>query len=371
MWYNLIRSFRYRIYPSNNQVALLGGQLREACDLYNCCIEERKSAWKTCRKIITYYDQSPQLKKLRNEGLVRIENAQCARDVIRRLDKAYKYFFGKIKKGEKAGLPRYKSVNNYNSITFPKYGNGCKLKKGKLYIQGAGLIKIKLHRPIEGKIKTVTIKRKAGNWYAIFCVECEPRPLQVSTEEIGIDVGLTSFATLSDGSEIKNNRFYKHGYQKIKIASRKVARRKKGSNRRRKAVLLLQKAHEHVANQRSDFLHKESRKIINSFGLIAVEDLNVKGLASGMLAKSVNDAGWGMFYRYLTYKAESAGRKIVRVNPSGTSQTCVCGAAVRKGLKDRWHECDACGLSEPRDLVSARVILQRARMEPSSANVVQ
>jgi putative transposase len=152
-------------------------------------------------------------------------------------------------------------------------------------------------------------------------------------------------------------------------ASAKLQGAKKGSNRRRKAVQLLQRANVSVRNQRADFVHKQSRKIVNQYGLIAVEDLNVKGLAAGMLAKSVHDAAWSMFFSCLSYKAEYAGRDFRKADARKTSQTCLCGAHVPKALADRWHLCPACGLSGPRDHVSARLVLQRAGNRPSSANV--
>ena len=182
-------------------------------------------------------------------------------------------------------------------------------------------------------------------------------------------VGLDSFAVLSDGTPIKNPRWYRKAQAKLRQAQRRVARRKKGSKRRRKAVAVLQKIHEHVANQRKDFQHKEAFKLVQRYGVIAVEDLTVKGLAGGLLAKSVQDAGWGGFLQMLAYKAESAGRQLFAVDPRGTSQTCVCGAKVPKRLSDREHVCTACGLMASRDHVSAQVILQRARTVPSSANV--
>jgi putative transposase len=364
------RTFKYRLYPAKAQVMFLEGQLREARDLYNCALEERRSAWKTCRKFITYYDQVLQLKPIRAEGLTGLVNSQVARDVLSRVDKAYKAFFRRVKAGQKPGYPRFRSFRRFDSITFQTYGAGCRLMpNGRLRIQGAGLIKVKLHRQIEGKIKTVTLQRSIGKWYVCFSVECGEKPLPDCSESVGIDVGLTTFAVLSDGTEIENPRFYREGQAKLRRAQRKVARRKKGSNRRRKAVLALRRVHAHLANQRADFLHKESRRIVNSFGLIAVEDLNVKGLSGGMLAKSVHDAAWGMFYRFIAYKAESAGRVVVAVNPSGTSQTCLCGAKVPKRLQDRWHQCPSCGLSGTRDAISSQVILQRARTEPSWANV--
>lgn len=179
------------------------------------------------------------------------------------------------------------------------------------------------------------MKREAGKWYACFSVEREPKSLPANPESIGVDVGLLAFATLSDGTEIENPRYYREARAKLRRAQRKVARRKKGSRRRRKAVLLLQKAHAHVRNQRADFHHKVSRRLVDNYGLIAVEDLNVQGLAAGMLAKSVRDAGWGIFLEKVAYKAAEAGRQFLRVNPSGTSQTCTCGAHTPKDLGQR------------------------------------
>ena len=244
------------------------------------------------------------------------------------------------------------------------------LDTGKLRIQGGGHIKVNLHRPLEGVVKTVTVKREAGRWFVCFSIESGAQPLPASDGATGIDVGLNSFAVLADGTEIQNPRHYRNAEAHLRRCQRKVARRKKGGNRRRKAVRLLQRAHVHVGNQRRDFQHKLSRQLVNEYGVIAVEDLNVKGLSAGMLAKSVHDAGWSIFLEMIFYKAESAGRKVIQVDPRGTSQTCVCGQRVPKTLADRWHDCPACGLSAGRDHVSARVILQRsAGNPPSSANV--
>jgi putative transposase len=202
-----------------------------------------------------------------------------------------------------------------------------------------------------------------------FSVEYQAQLLPPLSNEIGIDVGLTDFATLSNGKSIPNPRFYKNAEPTLRHAQRKVARRKKGSNRRRKVVALLQKIHARIKNQRNDFQHKFSFWLVNNFGTIAIEDLNVKGLASGILAKSVHDVAWAAFFSKLAYKAANAGRRLIAVNPNGTSQTCLCGAKVWKKLSDREHVCTACGLVEARDVVSAQVILQRARISPSVANV--
>jgi putative transposase len=363
-------TFKYRLYPTDAQAAFLNGELREAASLYNAALEERIGAWRVCRKSINYYDQANQLKAMRADGCLTLANFSCCQDVLRRVDKAFKAFFGRVKRGVKAGFPRFRSSCRYDSITFPSYGDGCRLlDSGKLRVQGAGHIKVKLHRSLEGTIKTVTIKREAARWFACFSVECDPVALPVSSESVGIDVGLTTFAVLSDGSQIENPRFYRNAQSQLRRCQRKVARRKKGSACRRKAVQQLQRVHAHIRNQRTDFAHKESRKIVNRFGLIVVEDLNIKGLAGGMLAKSVNDAAWALFFFCLAYKAAYAGREYVKVDPRGTSQICVCGASVPKTLAQRWHKCDACGREGPRDSISSEVILQRAGNRPSGVNV--
>lgn len=364
----MIKTFRYRIYPTKRQEQTLNDQLALCCELYNAALTERREAWRLEGKSIRFYDQTYQLKHIRSDRVdVAAVNAQSLEMVLQRVDLAFKSFFRRLKEGCKPGYPRFRSVRCYDSMTFRQVGN-C-VNERHLRIPKLGKVKIKLTRPVEGKIKTLTIKREAGRWFALFACECEPMPLPFSPNVIGLDVGISSFATLSDGSKIENPRFYDHAQRKLRIAQRRVARRKKGSNRRRKAILLLQRAMAHVRYQRNDFHHKESRKIVNNNGLIAVEDLNVKGLASGMLAKQVNDAGWSQFLNFISYKAENAGRVLVRVNPSGTSQTCICGAEVRKTLQERWHLCLSCGLSADRDHVSAQVILSRAEAQPLGVNV--
>jgi putative transposase len=363
-------AFKYRLYPTKAQIAFLNRELREACSLYNAAKQERDDAWKTCHKSINYYDQANQLKAMRADGCLTLTNFSCCQDVLRRVDKTYKAFFARVKRGEKPGFPRYRSARRYDSITFPSYGDGCRLlDNGRLRIQGAGHIKVKLHRPVEGTIKTVTIKRDVNHWYVCFSVERDLKPLPVSSAEIGIDVGLESFAALSDGPEIDNPEHLKHGLRRLRRAQRKLARRKRGSNRHHKARLLVAKAHRTIRNRRNAFHHDTSRWLVNRYGVIAVEDLNIKGLSRGMLARPANDAGWNSFFQKLSYKAEEAGRELVKVDPRGTSQTCVCGTAVPKTLADRWHECPTCGLSAPRDVVSAQVILQRARIGRSRLNV--
>jgi putative transposase len=353
------KNFKYRLYPNAAQIVAMDGQLAEACRLYNAAVQERRDAYRVSHKSINYCNQANQLKEIRAAGDLALANFSCCQDVLRRVDKAFIAFFGRVQNGHKPGYPRFRPISRYDSITFPSYGDGCKmLDNGKLRLQGVGAVKIKTHRPIAGKIKTVTVKREAGRWYAVLSVECEPKALPASAEKVGLDVGLTAFATLSDGTEIENPRYYKEAHAELRRAQRTVARRKRGSNNQRKAVRDLQRAHAHVRNQRADFAHKVARSLVALFGLIAVEQLNIRGMAAGMLAKSVNDAGWGSFIAKLTYKAAEAGRELVKVPANGTSQRCVCGAPNPKTLGQRWHHCESCGLSVPRDHASALEILR-------------
>jgi putative transposase len=353
----MIKAYKYRLYPTPAQEQKLEFTLEICRELYNAAIEERRSAYKYHRLSITYADQQnqlPEIKKVRPDvGLV---HSQVLQDVLRRVDRSFDGFFRRVARGERAGYPRFKSKTRYDSFTYPQTGFsivGSRLKLSKI-----GHIKLRQHRAIAGVIKTCQLKGQAGRWYVCFSVENKAESLPVSSEVVGIDVGLSAFATLSNGEEIANPVYYRKAQRKLRIAQRKVARRNKGSHRRRKAVRELQRAHEHVRNQRLDFHHKVAYMLVMMYGLIVIENLNIKGMARGMLAKSVMDAGWGGFISILTYKAEEAGRKLVKVDPGGTSQTCICGTRVEKELKDRWHECKSCGISVPRDHMSAQVILK-------------
>src|SRR5436309_3385894 len=247
-------AYKYRLYPNQAQGQYLENQLHEACELYNAALQERRDAWKVCRKSINYYDQAKQLKPMREEGLLGLANFSCCQDVLRRLDKTFQAFFPRVRRGEKPGFPRFRSFRRYDSITFPSYGDGCRLlEDGKLRIQGTGLVKVKLHRPAEGEIKTVTIKRDVNHWYVCFSVERDSVALPESSEDIGMDVGLDSFVALSNGMEIDNPRHLK-----------------RGSHRRRKAATLVAKAHRKIRNQRAAFHHDLSRWLVERYGLIAV-----------------------------------------------------------------------------------------------------
>lgn len=357
----MYKMFLYRLYPTKHQAMALTEQVEEARVLYNAALQERRDAYAKCKVSLNYYAQANQLKQIRAEGSTGLANFSACQDVLRRVDKTFQAFFRRVKKGEKAGYPRFKAKNRYDSITYPSYGDGCKLIDNRVRLQGVGCVKVKLHRPIEGTIKTVTVKRDAGRWYVAFSVDCEAKPLPSCDATTGIDVGLTHFATLSDGTTVQNPRFLKASLKNIRRANRKVARRKRGSHRRKKAVHQLQRAHAKIRNQRKDFHHKTARQIVNQYGRIFFEKLNVKGLARGWFAKAIHDAAWATFLVILASKAEEAGREARAVVAKGTSQECPCRASVPKTLKDRWHLCTTCGLSVPRDHASALVIELRGR----------
>jgi putative transposase len=216
------RSYRYRLYPTRRQREALTAQLTEACTLYNAALQERRDAYRKGHTSLNYYDQANQLKAIRAAGHLGLANFSACQDVLRRADKTFKAFFGRVQRGEKAGYPRFKSRSRFDSYTFPSYGDGCRVREnGKLYCQGIGKLKVKWHRPLQGTIKTVTLKREAGRWYVCFSIECEPSPLPASTESVGLDVGLEAFATLSDGTRIENPRYFKGSATQVMLAGKR------------------------------------------------------------------------------------------------------------------------------------------------------
>src|SRR6516225_1048460 len=270
--------------------------------------------------------------------------------------------FFRCQRGQVPGFPRFRSESRYDSFTYPQAGFQL---SGRLSLSKIGDIKIKLHRAIKGQIKTLNLKRENGMWYACFSCIVEPEPLPANDKAVGLDVGLLSFVTRSDGRRIGNPRLFKKAQKRLRRAQRRVASREKFSKRWKKAVRLVARVHRKVFNQRNDFQHQLSRKIVNSYGIIFVEDLNVKGLFRGRLAKSVQDAGWAAFFQKLSYKAESAGRRFASVDPRGTSQRCPCGEANPKRLSDREHVCLDCGLVTTRDHASALEVLRlRLSLQP-------
>jgi putative transposase len=257
------------------------------------------------------------------------------------------------------GYPRFKGHGRYDSLTYTQFG--FKLEKDMLALSKIGAVRVNMHRLVQGKICRVTVRRVSKiKMYVSFIVEVESKPLPFKDGTvIGVDVGLASFATLSNGEKIANPRFFRSEEYELAKAQRKLSAEKKGSIEWYRRLRVVQRVHERIGNKRLDFIHKESRKLVDRFGVIAFEDLNVKGMQQNhVFAKSIGDAGWSMFVNATRCKAEEAGSKVVLVNPNGTSQVCSrCGLIVKKDLSERTHRC-GCGLVLDRDLNAAINILR-------------
>jgi len=285
--------------------------------------------------------------------------------VIKRLAFAYDAFFRRIKRNEKPGFPRFKGKNRYDSFTLRQ--TGWKLNGRYLVIRNIGTFKLRLSRLIEGNIKTVTIRRNStSKWYVSFACENVPtKTLPESQSIIGIDVGLENFATLSNSSTIENPRYFKNGHDILRKRQQSLSRKVKGSNRRNKARILVAKAHEKVKNQRRDFRYKTATTLLREYGTVCIEDMKSwNGFKN--LNKSMRDASWFEFFNILCFKAEDAGRTVIKVPARGTSQLCSqCGARVPKDLSVRIHSCPHCGLTIHRDYNSALNILQAGQASHS------
>ncbi len=369
-----MKAFKFKIKRPTKAIVAKFEQTLDLCrELYNAGLQERIGAWKERRISISYQDQQnvlPEIKTVRDD--LNLVYSQVLQDALKRLDKTFKAFFSRVKKGDKkAGFPRFKGKNRYDSFTFPQ-ANGCfRLEGNNLYLSKIGKVKIHLSQNILGKVKTCTIKKEVSGWFVIFTVETEKELLPKTHKSIGIDAGIENFMTLSNGEQIENFKYFESSQKALRVAQRSVSRKKKGSQSRRDAVIRLKKIHQKIKNQRNDFAHKLSTRIIKDFDLIAIEDLNIKGMSKGILSKQIHDVAWNSFFQKLTYKAENAGKKLIKVNPNYTSQTCLCGKREKKTLSQRWHHCSICGYSNHRDIVSAQVILRlgQAAEMPSSAKI--
>jgi putative transposase len=356
------KTFKDKLHPTPAQAVQLEATLRVCRELYNAALQERRDAWRMQRVSVNYYQQKAQLPEIRQlrEDCAAI-HSQVLQDVVLRVDRTFKAFFRRVKAGQKAGYPRFKGRDRYTSFTYPQWGNGASLVGDRLLLSKFGHITVRWSRPLEGTPKTVTLSKEADGWYACFsCAEVPVQPLPLTGEEIGVDVGLESFLTLADGTQVENPRHYRKAEKALKRAQRRVSRRKKGSHRRRKAVKLLAKKHLKVRRQRLDHHHKTALALVKRYDTVYYEDLQVANMVQNHhLAKSIADAGWSQFCSILTFKAENAGKRAVAVPPAYTSQICSgCGVVVQKGLSVRWHLCTDCGTSLHRDQNAALNILR-------------
>jgi putative transposase len=386
-------AYKFRLYPTSKQIGTLEWTLRRCKELYNAALQERREAYQLCGVSVSYgmqAEQLPALKQLREE--YQDIHSQVQQDVLKRLDKAFAAFFRRVSAGETPGYPRFKSGDRYDSFTYPQ--GGYEIIGTRLRLSKIGHLKIKVHRQMKGTIKTCTVKREGDQWYAVFVCEYEHDPSKTfhpSEEAVGIDLGVKSFAVLSNGSQIANPRISRLTEERIKEAHRKIERRKKGSHRRTRAKKELSRLSRKVRNRRREFLHQASRQLVKQYGTLVFEDLQIEHMtarpkpkadeetgqylpngAAGKsgLNKAILDAGWGQFVALCSHKAEEAGGKVVRVSPKNTSQVCSgCGRIVKKDLSVRVHSCPHCGLVLDRDENAAINILARAIQQSGAGSV--
>jgi putative transposase len=402
----MLKSFKYRLYPTKRQQRLLSEQLEELRWLWNTLLAERKQAWEEQQETIDYYDQKAELPSLKADvrpGLKQV-HSQVAQDVALRLKKAMDAFFRRLKAGENPGFPRFRSKGRYNSLTYPQWENGVRVSASgkRLLLSKVGDVKMVFHRSLEGIPKTATIRRTAtGKWYVTISCDWESTPLAPSGNAVGIDLGLKTFAALSTGDNIENPRFFRVEEESLARAQRQHqlaldahkairagvtervqqahselgetdlwqavsqdAEERAAWNQRQKRGKVVARTHERARWKREDFAHQHSRSLVNAFDLIAMEDLSIASMVQkGRLAKSIHDAAWSQFRQLIACKAAWADRRYIAVNPAHTSQDC-SGCGNRKSdltLSDRVYRCVCCGLVIDRDLNASRNILAVGR----------
>lgn len=356
----MILSYKYRLTTNNAQATSLDCMLADFCELYNAALEHRISAY---RKGVSIgrNEQITALPQIRRDLPHQSRWSSAAQQqVLRRLDFAYSAFFSRIKSGGPPGFPRYRSKSRFHAVDF-RFGNGITVKKdGRLSILGIdGGIRVRWHRPLPAKPKTATVVRQAGKWHVIFRVEVDasPRP---GVGDVGIDLGLNNLVGLSNGEIAARPGWSRRANKEMRRRRRALTRCQRGSKSHAKRKLTFSRFSAGVASRRRDHLHKLSRSLVSRFRRLAIEDINIKSLAAGMLAKHVRDASWAQLISMISYKAANAGGEVIKVDPRGTSQTCPeCGAVAKKALKERVHRCN-CGCTLDRDVAAAMVVHFRA-----------
>ena len=382
------RAYKFRMYPAAGQASRAAQCLRDHQQLYNAALEERREAWRMRKAGIRYGQQSAQLKEIRgldpDQGRWSFSSPQAT---LRRLDKAMAAFYRRCKAGEKrAGYPRFKALDRWDSVEWPSDGDGCRWKSGmgRVCLQGLGHVRVHQHRPVQGRVKTITLRREGRRLYVVLsCGDAPACPLPAAGREVGVDVGVARFATVSDGEIIDSPRFTRESAGELAAAQRSLARKKRGSANRRRAKAKVAQVHRRIRNRRADFHHKTARALVRECDVIALEDLRIANMArsaSGTLEKpgtnvaaksglnrSILDAGWGQFTSILIGKAEEAGRRIVLVDPRHTSITChQCGARCTRPRQETVI-CPEHGAIDA-DVNGAISIASRAGLGPGQAH---
>lgn len=379
----MIRSYKYRLYPSKAQSALIDDIFNVNRYLYNCALQERKAYYCKYKKTLSYNSQAAQLPAIKKHDSEMFANvySQTLQQTLKKLDTAYSNFFRRVKNGEEPGFPRFKSAKRFKSILFPQGtlmgAAGAKiLSNGNFAFFKIGEVKTIMHRPFEGRCVQVSLKRDGNQYYAIVVCELEqPQAAPNSnTKVIGIDLGLNNFITIDDGTQFHHPKPYKTAKEKLAFVQRKLALKQKGSKSRGKVVATLQKAYRKISNIRNDWQHKAANSLLQHADIICMEKLDIKEMMSAqrssidnVLNSNISDAAWAAFAHKLSYKAESANKKIIFVDPRNTSKTCCqCGKIKEKlDLKDRIYQCDHCGNAMDRDINAAINIKRRGTLRQS------
>ncbi|MGW1887393.1 RNA-guided endonuclease InsQ/TnpB family protein [Streptomyces sp. NPDC001970] len=398
----MLRAYKFLLRPTRRQAQALTEMLRDHCSLYNGALQERRDAYRHGSKTsITYGDQSAQLKEIRafdpeRQGRWSFSSQQAT---LRRLDKAFAAFFRRVKAGQTPGYPRFKGIGHFDTVTFPKDGDGCRWDATphnpvtRVRLQGVGHIRVHQHRPVRGRVKTITVKREGRRWYVVLACDNVPAELLEATGAVvGIDLGVTRFLTTSDGEHVANPRFLERSAEALAQAQRHLSTFPKRAKRRTKkhqaAARKVAKLHARIRWQRLDHHHKQALALVRGHDVIVHERLNTVGmtkapaprpdperpggfLANGAAAKaglnrSILDAGWGQFLSILANKAESAGRRVIAVDARNTSRTCPptaggCGHVAKENrVTQAQFTCTACGFAQNADHVGALNVLHRA-----------
>jgi putative transposase len=351
--YNYLLADRFRWYEENRCSI-------NSCSILVCHLPELRNN----PNYNSQQDSLPQLKAYR--PWYKEIHSQVLQNAAKRVELAFDRFLSGDCNGKRSGRPRFKAVNQYKTFTYPKVKSDC-IENGFITLPKFGKVRLIQHRAIPDgfKIKTCSITKKADGFYVTLSLEDQTVPTvkpDFNPDSIaGIDVGLKEFLTTSDNQVVAIPQYYRKAQKRLRVIQKRVSRRKKGSGKRKKAVAQLGRQHKKVTDKRKDFHFKTANNLLKKYDVIAVEDLNVKGLARTRLAKSILDAGWSSFLSILTNKAENAGLCVIPVKASGTSQDCSsCGVKVPKKLHIRWHDCPNCGCSLDRDHNAARNIRNRA-----------
>ncbi len=380
------RAYKLRLRPTVRQHIALAACLDGHRELYNAALQERRDAWRHSRTRINYGDQSAQLsdiRALRPDLAVWSFSSQQA--TLRRLNRAFEGFFRRAKVGARPGYPRFKGKARFDSVEWPKDGDGARWhpNTGRVYLQGVGQVKVTAHRDVVGRVKTIQVRREGRRWMLILsCDDVPPTPLPNTGRQAGVDVGIANFATTSDGDHVPNPRWARTAAAGLAAAQQRLARAKRGSNNRGRRRETVAARHRKIANCRRDFHYKTARTIVQTYDLIAVEKLAIatmlrqatpvpdpenpgQFLPNGAAAKaglnlSISDAAWGQFISILRAKAEDAGRTVIEVDPRHTSDRCeACGHAAQENrVTQAEFACQRCGHRAHADEHAARNILR-------------